>query len=184
MRINMKLEYNLGRYSLKVLNKSRSIDVLDFYYRNRRDFDKYESDKPASFYTENFISRMLEAEMKGLLSMTFVRFFLMDRHEPDYILGSLSFSHISRGSSPSANMGYKIDEYHRNEGLASLMIATALEDIVPDIGLHRTECYIHPDNSTSLHLMEKLGFIDEGIAHSYVRLNGVWHDHRRFVYIS
>ena len=93
MRINMKLEYNLGRYSLKVLNKSRSIDVLDFYYRNRRDFDKYESDKPASFYTENFISRMLEAEMKGLLSMTFVRFFLMDRHEPDYILGSLSFSH-------------------------------------------------------------------------------------------
>ena len=62
MRINMKLEYNLGRYSLKVLNKSHSIDVLDFYYRNRRDFDKYESDKPASFYTENFISRMLEAE--------------------------------------------------------------------------------------------------------------------------
>ena len=56
----MKLEYNLGRYSLKVLNKSRSIDVLDFYYRNRRDFDKYESDKPASFYTENFISRMLD----------------------------------------------------------------------------------------------------------------------------
>ena len=31
MRINMKLEYNLGRYSLKVLNKSHSIDVLDFY---------------------------------------------------------------------------------------------------------------------------------------------------------
>ena len=110
--------------------------------------------------------------------------FLMDKHEPDYILGSLSFSHISRGSSPSANMGYKIDEYHRNEGLASLMIATALEDIVPDIGLHRTECYIHPDNSTSLHLMEKFGFIDEGIAHSYVRLNGIWQDHRRFVYIS
>ena len=48
MRINMKLEYNLGRYSLKVLNKSHSIDVLDFYYRNRRDFDKYESDKPCT----------------------------------------------------------------------------------------------------------------------------------------
>ena len=91
MRINMKLEYNLGRYSLKVLNKSRSIDVLDFYYRNRRDFDKYESDKPASFYTEDFISRMLEAEMKGLLSMTFVRFFLMDRH-------GLSGSSTARGA--------------------------------------------------------------------------------------
>ena len=104
----MKLEYNLGRYSLKVLNHNNSIDVLDFYYRNRKDFDKYESDKPASFYTESFISRMLDAEMKGLLSMTFARFFLIDKNEPDYILGSLSFSHISRGSSPCANMGYKI----------------------------------------------------------------------------
>ena len=56
----MKLEYNLGRYSLKVLNHNNSIDVLDFYYRNRKDFDKYESDKPASFYTESFISRMLD----------------------------------------------------------------------------------------------------------------------------
>lgn len=180
----MKLEYNLGRYSLKVLTSHNSIDVLDFYYRNRRDFEPYETDKPSSFYTEGFISRMLDAEMKGLLSMHFARFFLLDNKVPDYILGSLSFSHISKGSSPSANMGYKTDEYHRNEGLASLMIAAALEYIIPDLGLHRTECYIHPDNEASLHLMEKFGFIDEGIAHSYTRLNGVWQDHRRFVYIS
>lgn len=180
----MKLEYNLGRYSLKVLNRNNCIDVLDFYYRNRRDFEKYESDKPSSFYTEGFISRMLDAEMKGLLAMNYVRFFLIDKKEPAYLLGSLSFSHISRGASPSANMGYKVDEYHRNAGLASLMIAAALEDIIPDIGLHRTECYIHPDNAVSLHLMEKFGFIDEGIAHSYAKLNGVWQDHRRFAYIS
>lgn len=180
----MKLEYNLGKYTLKVLNNSQCIDVLDFYYRNRKEFDKYESDKPDSFYTEGFISRMMEAEMKGLLSMHFARFFLINTHEPDYLLGSLSFSHINRGSAPCANMGYKIDQYHRGQGLASLMIATALEYIVPDIGLHRTECYIHPDNTASLHLMDKFGFIDEGVAHSYARINGVWQDHRRFVYIS
>ena len=82
----MKLEYNLGRYSLKVLNHNNSIDVLDFYYRNRKDFDKYESDKPASFYTESFISRMLDAEMKGLLSMTFARFFLIDMNPIIYLV--------------------------------------------------------------------------------------------------
>ena len=62
MRINMKLEYNLGRYSLKVLNKSHSIDVLDFYYRNRRDFDKYESESqlPSTLKTLSAACLMLK----------------------------------------------------------------------------------------------------------------------------
>lgn len=180
----MKLEYNLGNYTLKVLNPSQSLDVLDFYYRNRNDFERYESDKPQSFYTENFIERMMEAELKCMLSMSFARFFLFSNKDPEYILGTLSLSHISKGQASSANMGYKIDEYHRNQGLASIMIASALEYIVPDIRIHRTECYIHPDNNISLHLMQKFGFIDEGIAHSYAKINGIWQDHRRFVYIS
>ena len=68
--------------------------------------------------------------------------------------------------------------------VAALMIAHMLDVVIPDLGIHRTECYIHPDNKISLHLMDKMSFIDEGIAHSYVKLNGKWQDHRRFVYIS
>lgn len=69
-------------------------------------------------------------------------------------------------------MGYKIDRLNRGKGLASLMIAHMLDVVIPDLGIHRTECYIHPDNKISLHLMDKMSFIDEGIAHSYVKLNG------------
>lgn len=47
----MNVRYSLGDYTLKVLGCDKSLDVLDFYYRNRNDFDIYESDKPEAFYT-------------------------------------------------------------------------------------------------------------------------------------
>lgn len=72
----MNVRYSLGDYTLKVLGCDKSLDVLDFYYRNRNDFDIYESDKPEAFYTEEFIKNMLNAESKALMSLHFVRFFL------------------------------------------------------------------------------------------------------------
>ena len=50
--------------------------------------------------------------------------------------------------------------------------------------MHRIEAYIHPDNISSVNLVKSLGFISEGTAYSYVKLNGSWQDHLRFVYIS
>ena len=123
----MNVRYSLGDYTLKVLGCDKSLDVLDFYYRNRNDFDIYESDKPEAFYTEEFIKNMLNAENKALMSLHFVRFFLVSNDNPDYIIGTISLSHINRGSSPSANMGYKIDRLNRGKGLASLMIAHMLD---------------------------------------------------------
>ena len=73
----MNVRYSLGDYTLKVLGCDKSLDVLDFYYRNRNDFDIYESDKPEAFYTEEFIKNMLNAENKALMSLHFVRFFLV-----------------------------------------------------------------------------------------------------------
>ena len=54
----MNVRYSLGDYTLKVLGCDKSLDVLDFYYRNRNDFDIYESDKPEAFYTEEFIKNI------------------------------------------------------------------------------------------------------------------------------
>ena len=39
----MKLEYHKDNLILKVLNESNTMEVLDFYYRNRECFDKYEA---------------------------------------------------------------------------------------------------------------------------------------------
>ena len=64
------------------------------------------------------------------------------------------------------------------------MLTMALKAVVNDFHMHRIEAYIHPKNLYSLKLCHSLGFISEGTAYAYARINGRWEDHLRFVYIS
>ncbi|MFR4747930.1 MAG: GNAT family N-acetyltransferase [Lachnospira eligens] len=84
----------------------------------------------------------------------------------------------------SCRIGYKIDKNYRQLGLGSLMVKHMLEILTHEREMHRIEAYIHPENISSINLVKSLGFISEGTAYSYVKLNGSWQDHLRFVYIS
>jgi ribosomal-protein-alanine N-acetyltransferase len=64
------------------------------------------------------------------------------------------------------------------------MVKHMLEILTHEKEMHRIEAYIHPQNISSINLVKSLGFISEGTAYSYVKLNGSWQDHLRFVYIS
>lgn len=179
----MKFEYVYDDMTLKILDESYALPVLDFLFRNRCDFDKYEPEKPDNFYTEEFISSILKAEMTAFLKGSHVRFFQIKKEEPEKILGTVSFSHIITGSFNSCDTGYKIDKDYRRQNLGYTMISHGIEIMTKEKGMHRIESYIHPDNIPSVMLAKKLGFIDEGIAHSYVKINGVFQDHLRFAYI-
>ena len=44
------------------------------------------------------------------------------------------------------------------------------------LGLHRAQAFIHPDNSASIALVEKLGFRREGLLRDNLRVGEVWRD--------
>lgn len=180
----MRYEYKFDGFSLKILNEAYSKDILDFYYRNRNDFDRYEPEKPANFYTNSFIKNMTKAEYNAFVKGTYVRFFLILDSNPYEIAGCVSFSNISASENKYCCIGYKIDKAHRNHGLATLMVKTALEIVPKEKKIHRVEAYILPENEASVSVVKKLNFLDEGIAHSYARIDGKWQNHRRFVYIN
>ena len=111
------------------------------------------------------------------------RFFLFSDDLPGEILGSVSFFGVT-SINRSCRIGYKIDKNYRQLGLGSLMVKHMLEILTHEKEMHRIEAYIHPQNISSINLVKSLGFISEGTAYSYVKLNGSWQDHLRFVYIS
>lgn len=45
-----------------------------------------------------------------------------------------------------------------------------------EMGLHRVQAFIHPDNAASLRLVEKLGFRREGLLRDNLRVGKVWRD--------
>jgi ribosomal-protein-alanine N-acetyltransferase len=49
-----------------------------------------------------------------------------------------------------------------------------------ELGLHRVEVAIRPENTASLRVVEKLGFTEVGYAKGYLHIDGDWRDHRLF----
>ena len=55
----MKFEYTFEGMTLKVLDETFAGKVLEFYSRNREEFDRYEAAKPDNFYTTEYIAATL-----------------------------------------------------------------------------------------------------------------------------
>ena len=57
----------------------------------------------------------------------------------------------------------------------------ALQKLIPfileDIGLHRIMANYMPANLRSANLLKRLGFVIEGFAKNYLKINGKWEDH-------
>ena len=50
--------------------------------------------------------------------------------------------------------------------------------------LHRIEANVMPRNVASLRVLEKNGYINEGISQKYLNINGVWEDHYHMVILN
>ena len=122
----MKFEYTFEGMKLKVLDETFVGKVLEFYSRNREEFDRYEAAKPDNFYTTEYIAATLKAEYAALLKGEFGRFFLFSDDLPGEILGSVSFFGVT-SINRSCRIGYKIDKNYRQLGLGSLMVKHMLE---------------------------------------------------------
>mgnify|MGYP003420292857 FL=1 len=57
-------------------------------------------------------------------------------------------------------------------------LAAALADVFgPRVALHRVQANARPENTRSLLLLARLGFVVEGVAEEYLFIDGAWRDH-------
>lgn len=96
------------------------------------------------------------------------------------IVGGVSISQISRAAHQNAILGYWMGVDFAGRGLMTRAVAGVLRHGFEEMKLHRMEANIMPRNKASSGVVTKLGFRPEGIAQRYLRINGVWEDHRRW----
>lgn len=103
--------------------------------------------------------------------------FLLFRAVDGELIGGLTLSHVRRGVSQSASLGYWMGLPFVRNGYMRAGVAAALGYAFESLRLHRVEAACLPANTGSIRVLESNGFVREGFAERYLRINGVWRDH-------
>ena len=96
------------------------------------------------------------------------------------LAGQLNVSSITWGSLSSASIGYWVGEEFAGRSITPIAVALATDYCFAQLGLHRMEICIRPENAPSLRVVEKLGFRYEGLRRRFIHINGAWRDHFAF----
>jgi ribosomal-protein-alanine N-acetyltransferase len=100
------------------------------------------------------------------------------------LLGGLTLSNVRRGVAQMASCGYWIGENLTRRGYMTDAVRIVISYAFDHLRLHRLEAACLPSNEASIRLLKKCGFLEEGIARRYLKINGRWEDHLLFGLVS
>lgn len=169
-----------------IVKESFSNKVLAYYQRNRDSFKIWEPLRDSYFYTTAYHKAALKTGLKRVKEGKEYRFMIFEKDDKKLkqIIGVLSFSSIVQGPFMSCFAGYSIDSAYQNKGYMTQALQEGIHFIFETVGLHRIEANIMPGNISSLRVVEKLGFQNEGLSPEYLKINGKWEDHVHMVLIN
>jgi [ribosomal protein S5]-alanine N-acetyltransferase len=100
------------------------------------------------------------------------------------VVGVINLSEIVGGVFQSAYLGYYGNIEFGRKGLMTEALRAAVGFAFGELGLHRLEANIQPENVASIALVRRLGFQKEGYSPRYLRIDGVWRDHERWALLA
>ncbi|NRI64888.1 GNAT family N-acetyltransferase [Rhodococcus sp. MS16] len=91
--------------------------------------------------------------------------------------GQITIGNIVRGALRSAWVGYWVASDVTGGGVATAAVALTLDHAFSQVGLHRVEATVRPENSSSRAVLHNVGFREEGLLRRYLDVDGQWRDH-------
>ncbi len=101
----------------------------------------------------------------------------MLRASDGVLLGAITLDNIRRGPAQAGTLGYWVGAAHARQGYMREAIAGVVAHAFAALDLSRIEAACLPENAPSRGLLEKSGFKYEGVAQSYLQINGRWRNH-------
>ena len=159
---------------LAPLDPSAAQAVADYQTRNRAHFGPWDPVRPEPYYQAEFWRQQLEDDARAQAADQRVRFFV---REGERVIGHVHFANIVRGAFQACHLGFGIDAERAGRGLMREALTAALEWAFGELRLHRVEANHRPENTPSRLLLKRLGFVPQGYARDYLRIDGEWRDH-------
>ena len=122
-----------------------------------------------------FTNRVYWAQ-RSVASGTAVPLFLIRRSD-DALLGAITLDNIRRGPAQAGTLGYWTGQNFARRGYMREAIGAVVHYAFTQQDLSRIEAACLPENAASRGLLEKSGFKYEGVAQSYLQIDGRWRTH-------
>ena len=105
------------------------------------------------------------------------------------IIGAGCIQNLRRsGEEPDADcpleIGWRVRRDKWGQGIATEAVSAMIGFCFQDLGLHRVQAFIHPDNTPSLKLIETLRFRREGLLRENLRVGDEWRDDLLYARLS
>ncbi len=168
--------FETKEFYLKLITEEDTQALLDFELRNRAFFTKTSPTRSEAFFTlegkRAFVKSQIQAHKDNLAHS-----FCMFTHDNQLIAWVSLFEILDVPSINSCFLGYRIDEAYQGKGYTSEAVKLICDYAFKELKLHRIEAGVLVDNYGSQRVLEKNGFIQEGLNRKNVQINGVWEDH-------
>lgn len=161
----------IARVRLEQPGASRQREFLAAVRRSRRLHGRWVSPPATAADYRRWLDRLDER--------THIGHFVIDA-ATDELAGVINLGEVVHGALQSAYLGYYGFAPHAGRGLMAEGMRQVVDRAFGKLGLHRVEANVQPENTASLALVTRLGFVREGYSRRYLKINGRWRDHERW----
>lgn len=151
--------------------------------RNKYFWSTYEPIHREEFYTEEAQYKKI---IEGLQLMSLKREFSFGIYDQQTkkLIGHISLYAVKKLPYSSAFVGYSMDEAYTGRGIATEAVTLVVQFAFRQLDLHRVEAYVAPSNLPSRRVIEKSGFVQEGLLRELLFINGKWIDHYMYAILK
>ncbi len=171
-----RLEIETERTTLTLLNETQADLLLSYYLENKAHLMCWEPKRDNEFYTLETFKVMLSENQRLFEDDSAIKLAVMNKDKTK-VIGVCNFTNIIRGAFQACNLGYSIDKQYQSKGVMFEALDAAIRYVFKQLGLHRVMANYVCENDRSSAVLKRLGFEQEGIAKSYLKINGQWRDH-------
>lgn len=145
-----------------------------YFNDNQRFFQPWQPIRDEHYHTEVAWQRRIVDYTQQHQSGHAAHFVGVENNE---VVAHCSLTQIVYGPFCACYMGYGVAEAFEGQGLMTAVCRHSIVYAFEQLQLNRIMANYMPSNVRSGRLLNKLGFVEEGLAKRYLKINGKWEDH-------
>lgn len=178
-----EIEVADGSLYLRVPASSDIAQWIDIRSKSKAFLQPWEPLWPEDDLSSIGYRRRLKAYSQQKQNGTARTYFLFRRSD-NQLIGGISLTRITYDVTRSGMLGYWMGVEYAGEGHMKKAVIALLDFAFLNLRLKRVEAACIPSNMTSINLLKKCGFAEEGYAREYLEINGKREDHILFAILD